>query len=337
MLTKVDQLINKFEEFKEELNKNMNGLMNPGQLKPSATTGTSGGQTGMYRSEMDKNCAPPATMNMSEGDDVEKQMIGASPGGAQDMMVVKFDKNGQWRMEKAATEGKPANTHMGHSVFNMEHVHEIMGTKDHAEAKAKAHSIVDASSANAGNKAKIKAMIDASKSPTTLAQGMSNHILAHPSEGLKVVKADRVEWKKSVDLAKGIIEKLEKHFAATDGKNREANPKLRQSEMGPGGKVHMIQVKKGEGTNSEAATSKPHNKEKFKVMPMASEKEVAHLDAKGLPYDGKDKCVKKDEECSECHKDPCTCVDKSQKGHIQGNNAKGFDENKAPGRGTLTV
>jgi hypothetical protein len=56
-------------------------------------------------------------------------------------------------------------------------------------------------------------------------------------------------------------------------------------------------------------------------MPMEPEKSVKHLDAKGLPYDGKDKDVKK--------------ADKI--GHIQGNDAKGNDENKAPGRGTFSV
>jgi hypothetical protein len=232
MLTKVDQLIEKFKELKEELNKNMNGSVNPGMLHPNATMGTSGGQTGMYRSEkMDKQGAPISTMNLSE---MEKQMISASPGGAQDAMVVKYDANGQWRMEKKSMKKGEA-----------------------------------------------------------------------------------------------------KHYTSTGGTNREANPKLRASDLGPGGKIHM--VGKCEGTNEEANPTQPHNKGKFKVMPMTSEKEIKHLDAKGLPYSGKDKDVKKGEECPKCKHDPCTCVDKSQKGHIQGNEAKGFDENKAPGRGTLTV
>lgn len=208
-MTKIDQLIDKFKEFKEELNKatcpythkdaklcpkdcpckkdmkkNVNMSYSSGTNSATgmpSRMGTSGGQGGMYRSE-----------------DMEKQMASASPGGAQDMHMIKYDKNGQWRL---------------------------------------------------------------------------------------------------------------------DGKNREASPKLRQSDLGPGGKVHMI--RKDEGTNEEANPTKPHNKGKFKVMSMTSEKEEKHASPNGLPYSGKDKDVKK--------------------GEHQGNNARGFDENKAPGRGTLGV
>jgi hypothetical protein len=248
------------------LNKNVN---NSYAGAPNATTGTSGGQGGMYRSE-----------NMN------KQMISASPGGAQDMSMIKAHKNGQWHIDKMDEPHKDDPNHEKKEV------------KIAKDIKAKAKKL----------------------------------------EGMH----------KTDELADDIIEKLEKacgmkkedSYISKEGKNREANPKLRASDLGPGGKVHMIKeedAEKCDGTNSEAATSKPHNKGKFKVMPMEPEKSVKHLDAKGLPYDGKDKDVKKGEECSECHHDPCTCAKKSQMGHIQGNDAKGNDENKAPGRGTLSV
>jgi hypothetical protein len=207
-MIKFKELQEALEDLKKNVNQSYSSAQNAGSGMP-ASMGTSGGQTGMYRSEdMDKNVAPPATMNLSEDEDdnMKKQTMNPSAGGAQDMMVVKFEKNGQWRMEKAA------------------------------------------------------------------------------------------------------------HYASEDGKNREANPKLRQSDLGPGGKVHMI---KDEGTNEEANPTQPHNKGKFKVMPLAPEKDSKREDVNGKPYNGKDKDIKK--------------------GEHQGNEAKGFDENRAPGRGNLSV
>jgi hypothetical protein len=85
---------------------------------------------------------------------------------------------------------------MGHSSFTNEHANHVATLKDHGAAKAYAHNVVETSTANPKNKAKMKMMIDKSKSPAHLSQGMYNHILAHPSEGLKVMKWD--------DLDKGV-------------------------------------------------------------------------------------------------------------------------------------
>lgn len=275
MIKTADALIEKFKEVKEELEKNMNGSYAPGaNMKPSATTGTSGGQGGMYRSEGN-----------------------ASPGGAQDMSMIKYDKNGQWRMDK---------------------IDEPHKDDPHHEAKEK----------------KIAKDIKA--------------------------KAKKLEsMHKTDELAETIIDKLEKHYDSVDGKNREANPKLRPSDLGPGGKVHLI---KDEGVNIES--EEPHNKAKFKVMPMAPEKSEKHASPTGKPYDGKDKHVKKGEECMEKDSVDPKLAPKDAKVKMlqqkidagtykpdpkkianamvkeekkQGNDAKGFDENKAPGRGTLSV
>lgn len=94
-------------------------------------------------------------------------------------------ENGQWTLSKAAPK-----MDAGHSVFTMDHVNQVSGTKDHRKAKEFAHDIVDKSAANDANKRKIKLMIDKSKNSRDLAFGMSNHVLAHPSEGLKVVKEE---------------------------------------------------------------------------------------------------------------------------------------------------
>jgi len=92
-MSKIDQLISKFKEFKEELNKNVNASYSTDPNSGTSTTGgsvtgTSGGQGGMYRSE-----------------DVKKDgMIG------QDAMAMseclKFDKNGQWNLAKADPKAK---------------------------------------------------------------------------------------------------------------------------------------------------------------------------------------------------------------------------------------
>jgi hypothetical protein len=87
-------------------------------------------------------------------------------------------------------EDKPKK---GASVFNMGHVKHAASMTDHGAAKQFAHSLVDASSARPENKKKIKMMINQSRSPGHLAQAMANHVLAHPGEGLKVIKSDSLD------------------------------------------------------------------------------------------------------------------------------------------------
>jgi hypothetical protein len=76
---------------------------------------------------------------------------------------------------------------MGHSVFNMDHVNQVAAMTSLAEAKKFALDILNNSTANASNKTKIKKVIESSRSVVNLAVAMSNHLLAHPGEGLKVV------------------------------------------------------------------------------------------------------------------------------------------------------
>jgi len=92
--------------------------------------------------------------------------------------------NGQWSLQKAAPKIS------GHSVFTMDHVNDVAKMTDHSKAKQHVHNIVDASNAKEQNKKSIKSMIDKSRGVRDLVMGMSNHILAHPSEGLKVVKKE---------------------------------------------------------------------------------------------------------------------------------------------------
>lgn len=101
--------------------------------------------------------------------------------------VIKFESNGQWKLEKAKDPQINRDwTKTGHkSVFDMSHVNEIAGLKDHAEAKKRVHSIVDSSSAKDETKKKIKGAIDGTKNVKDLASMMSNHILSH--QGLNVL------------------------------------------------------------------------------------------------------------------------------------------------------
>lgn len=105
-------------------------------------------------------------------------------------------QNGQWTLAKGAPK-----IDKGHSVFTMDHVRQVSSMKDHTKAKELAHKVVDESNAQPRNKTSIKNMIDSSKSPKHLAMGMSNHILAHPSEGLKVVKEEGSLEKTDVSVA----------------------------------------------------------------------------------------------------------------------------------------
>jgi hypothetical protein len=107
-------------------------------------------------------------------------------------------QNGQWTLTKAAPK-----LDSGHSVFTMDHVNEVSKMKDHGKAKEYAHGIVDSSSAQPHNKSSIKNMIDKSKSAQNLAFGMSNHVLAHPSEGLKVVKGETPDMPTPSNPTKG--------------------------------------------------------------------------------------------------------------------------------------
>jgi hypothetical protein len=100
--------------------------------------------------------------------------------------MLKVANNGQWQIQKAGEAVAPKS--MGHSSFTIDHVNQVATTKDHDAAKKIAHKAVDSSTANPKNKAKMKMMINSSRNTAHLAQGMSNYMLAHPSEGLKVVK-----------------------------------------------------------------------------------------------------------------------------------------------------
>jgi hypothetical protein len=136
-MSKVDELIAKFKQFKEELNKGVNCSYQTATTSPptNATTGTSGGENSTYKAEAGPNplvisttkpLAPKhvedkgvTTFKVNTPPHIKGAMSQRHPMGKgeidQDMMamseeVIKFDKNGQWSMSKAdpavAAKGK---------------------------------------------------------------------------------------------------------------------------------------------------------------------------------------------------------------------------------------
>lgn len=85
-MTKIDELITKFKEFKEELNKNVNA-----SYAPTPMTGTSGGQGGMYRAEKGEIAYDSMAMSHKE--------------------KLSLNKGGQWSLDKSGTNEKANPTH----------------------------------------------------------------------------------------------------------------------------------------------------------------------------------------------------------------------------------
>lgn len=84
-------------------------------------------------------------------------------------------------------QNKPANPHMGYSVFVTEDTHVVDAMASLQEAKTYLLNKIKASNANNKNKTQLSNMVLKAKNKETLMFGIMNAILAHPSEGLKTV------------------------------------------------------------------------------------------------------------------------------------------------------
>ncbi len=236
-----------------------------------------------------------------------------SPAG-QDMMamsedVIKFDKNGQWRMEKSAFKTLQHKIEgQGHSADSAAAITASIGRKELGQKEMTARS-------KAGmNKVDPEETVN----------------IPHPKTKAKIMPMAH----KPNSNGQWSLGKKEDPSIHDDGVNRNANPKLRLRDLAPDadrdtdvklgtnqrvanpphkecpdprGKVHMV---KDEGTNKEAASSKPHNKGKFKVEDEVKEKESKKEKVSGLPYNGDDKKVHKGEK-------------------IESADAKGYEEQRA--------
>lgn len=182
MKKKLEELKNKLEELSKSLkqedkkqDKKEVKKLPPGP-KPKST---------FHEQDFPKTLSQKDVMRMVKEESCEEDK--KDEESKEEQEVVKFDNNGQWRIEKSRDPQINQDwTKRGHkSVFDMSHVNEIAGLKDHGEAKKRAHSIVDSSSAKDETKKKIKGAIEGTKSIKDLASMMSNHILSH--SGLNVI------------------------------------------------------------------------------------------------------------------------------------------------------
>jgi len=256
MANKMDKLITRFKEIQEDLHKNVNASYSS---QPNATTGTSGGQGGMYRSE-DMNKDGQDIMEMSE--------------------VIKFDNNGQWKLNKAATTpDEPKN-------FSTQ------GKDKMTKAESLANDIIE------------KLEKSAFKTLQHKIEGQG-----HSKDSAAAITASigrkEIGQKEMTARSKAGMHKDESY--ANEGINRTSSPKEEKMKEP---KVHMV---KDEGVNSEP---KRHH-DNFKVMPMTSEKDSKKEKVSGKPYDGSDSKVhkgdSKDPGCG-CKHPPCKCGNNENSG-----------------------
>ena len=231
-MTKVDQLIEKFKEFKEELNKNMNGPMNPGMQKPNATVGTSGGQGGMYRSE-----------------DIKKDGMIGQDAMAMSEDCIKFDKNGQWKLDKSAFKT------LQHKIERQGHSKESAG----------------AITASIGRKEiGQKEMTARSKAGMNKVDPEENVNIAHPQGKAKM--ADGVN--KGEDSKLGTNQRLANpperelhdgrgkvHMIKEEGTNEESNPSKPHNK----GKFKVMDEVKEKESKKEKVAGLPYNGDDKKV------------------------------------------------------------------------
>lgn len=271
MAIKYDELKKALSELKDDVQKNMNGTHAMTKPKPNPTTGTSGGEGGMYRSEgsmkkdgmigqdamamsegVKKDASNPFGGMISTGPKPSAEAVNILSGGVKKSQEgLTFSKNGQWSLNKSAFK-------------DLQHKIERQGKSKESAA---------AITASIGRKEiGQKEMTARSKAGMNKVDPDENVNIPHPQGKAKM----------SNGVNKGDDDKL--------GTNqRLANPPEDECPD-PRGRIHMI---KEEGTNEKAASSKPHNKGKFKVMDEVAEKESKKAKADGLPYNGDDKKVHK--------------------------------------------
>jgi hypothetical protein len=174
-MDKIEQLIVRFKKAKEELSKNINEsyITSPNEVAMSEHT---------CKEEKCDHSVHKLELVKSEE-------------------LLSFNELGQWTLNKSKELGASG---MERGFFNMGHVHEILGSANHDAAKEKARDLVNRSNATESNRKKAHLMINASKNQGHLAQGISNFILAHPSENLKVAKSKAVSKDSTETPAAGV-------------------------------------------------------------------------------------------------------------------------------------
>jgi hypothetical protein len=94
-----------------------------------------------------------------------------------------LSKSDSIKLEKALPGAR--NPSKGDPMFEPHHLNEV-AKLDHINGKKRAHQIISGANARDITKNKARLMVDRSKNLSHLLNGMSNYMLAHPSENLKV-------------------------------------------------------------------------------------------------------------------------------------------------------
>ena len=86
---------------------------------------------------------------------------------------------------------KDAPKYKSTGFFTADHLRQMNNAVNHAKAKEIAHEAIRAQpDAHPINTKKAQLMVDGSKNKQHLLIGSANFMLAHPSEGLKVIKSE---------------------------------------------------------------------------------------------------------------------------------------------------
>lgn len=318
-MTKVDQLIEAFKEFKEELNKN--GTNCSYKAAPNATIGTSGGEGGMYRSEkMGKMVSVPEPA--SSFDTTQKAEAGPNPkvmstkkplkpSDVSDAGPSSFKINVSKDNKGATTERHPVNKDemcgqdmMAMSEDRVKGVH--VGSNPAQPGRSKMGLM---NRIGATDKAKQEAK-DNLKDMKRIKPKLTKHEEVIKFQNNKQWSLDKSAFKDlqhkieheghSKDSAAAItasigrksigekaMEERSKEARKNEGVNSQSNPDMADMED-PRGNVRMV---KDEHPVNE-------NKEKFKVMPMTTEKPEKAESVKGKPYSDKGEVKKGDKALS---------------------------------------
>jgi hypothetical protein len=324
----IDQLIEKFNEFKEELNKscpcgdkecpescpcpkgckckshlkkNMNMSQSMAKPNPNPTIGTSGGEGGMYRSE-----------------DAKKSLSGMDEM-AMSEETLEFDKNGQWKLDKSAFKTLQHKIEReGHSKESAGAITAAIGRKELGQKEMTARSKAGVDKVDPQENINIphpqgKAQMSNGVNKEENIKLGTNQRLANPPEKMLSDGRGKVHH-----VAKGDFEGQCAHCGKELGDKTDVFVDGSNKFCSDAHKVHYDiegsrddtkkPVVKDEGTNEESNPSKPHNKGKFKVMEEVTEKESKKEKIAGKPYNGDGgSAVHKGDKCKECSQSPCKC------------------------------
>lgn len=324
----------KFQELEDklrELQKNVNCAYQNSSASPptNATTGTSGGETGMYRSEdigLDKNVVAPMTMQMSE-EDVKKDNNLSQDVMAMSEEVIKFDKNGQWSLEKSKFKTLQHKIEsQGHSPESAAAITASIGRKEIGQKEMTARSKAALNKAQVpGSKYPPAAMNPGGQRMETAGPPKFGPINPTPQPPNKMATKGEDDDMDKVDPDENV------NIPHPQGKAKMTNGVNKAESMKDGTNQRLANPPEKSVGDSRGNVRMVKEEGKFKVMPEVTEKDSKKEKVTGLPYNKK---MHKGEGTNGEAKVNATApkITEVKPTGAQGNKARGFDENKAPGR-----